>query len=118
MKTTNLDPDEFLPLKPVWFHVLLALGDGPSHGYAIGTAVEELTGGAIRMWPATLYGTIHQLAEQGLLELHEQEPGPDDDPRRRYYRLTPLGARVLAAEAGRLRQLVDAAERTRAFGRA
>jgi DNA-binding PadR family transcriptional regulator len=118
MTTASPKPDDFLPLKPVWFHVLLALGDGPSHGYAIGGAVEELTGGAIRMWPATLYGTIHQLEEQGLLEAHEQDPGPADDPRRRYYRLTALGARVLAAEAGRLRQLVHAAEQTRAFGRA
>jgi DNA-binding PadR family transcriptional regulator len=117
MNTTS-DAESFLPLKPVTFHVLLALGDGPRHGYAIGTAVEALTAGAVRMWPATLYGTIHQLAEQGMLEPVQSEPEPGDDARRRYYRLTPLGTRVLAAETVRLRRLVEAAEQTRAYGRA
>jgi DNA-binding PadR family transcriptional regulator len=103
----------------VWFHVLLALGDGPRHGYAIGSAVEERTDGAVRMWPATLYGTIHQLAEEGLLEPASAPEGTEEeDARRRYYALTRLGARVLAAETARLRDLVHAAERTRALSRA
>jgi DNA-binding PadR family transcriptional regulator len=110
--------NEFLPLKPVWFHVLLALGDGPRHGYAIGTAVEAETEGALRMWPATLYGTIHQLVEHGLVAPDDSAAEPGDDARRRYYRLTSAGAEVLAAETERLRRLVQAAERTRAFGRA
>jgi len=111
--------DEFLPLKPVSFHVLLALGNGARHGYAIGTAVEELTGGGVRMWPATLYGAIHQLAKQGLLVACAAADSADTaDSRRRYYELTPLGSRVLAAETERLRGLVRAAERTAALGRA
>lgn len=118
MKRIVSEAAALLPLKPVWFHVLLVLGDGPRHGYAIGAAVEDLTDGAVRMWPATLYGTIHQLAESGLVEPHEAEPAPGEDTRRRYYRLTGFGRQVLAAETERLRGLVSAAERTRAFGRA
>jgi DNA-binding PadR family transcriptional regulator len=114
--TKQSEVQAFLPLKPVWFHVLLALGDGARHGYAIGAAVEERTGGTVRMWPATLYGTIHQLAEQGLLEPEAAEPEPGDDARRRYYRLTGLGRGVLAAEAARLRGLAEAAERALAYG--
>ena len=115
---TEQAPLAFLPLKPVWYYVLLVLGDGPQHGYAIGTAVEELTGGAIRMWPATLYGTIHQLEEEGLLALVKADPEPGDDPRRRYCQLTALGKRVLAAETERLRELVRRASRTRALRQA
>jgi DNA-binding PadR family transcriptional regulator len=115
---TQHDPGARLPLKPVWFHVLLALGDGPRHGYAIGAAVEELTGGAPRMWPATLYGTIHQLEEHGLVEFVATELQPGEDARRRYYRLTPMGTRVLAAETERLRHLVEVADRTRVLGEA
>ncbi|MEX1184816.1 MAG: PadR family transcriptional regulator [Gemmatimonadota bacterium] len=111
----EMDAAAFLPLKPVWFHVLLALGDGPRHGYAIGTAVEELTDGGLRMWPATLYGSIHQLEQHGLVEHVEVEPEPDDDARRRYYQLTLAGRRVLAAETERLRQLVKVASRVRAL---
>jgi DNA-binding PadR family transcriptional regulator len=107
--------DRFLPLKPVWYYLLVVLGDGPQHGYAIGTAVEELTEGSIRMWPATLYGTIHQLGEAGLIVRVNEEPEPGDDPRRRYYELTALGRRVLAAETERLRELVRLASRTRAL---
>lgn len=111
------DPATFLPLKPVWYYVLLVLGDGRQHGYAIGTAVEELTDQAIRMWPATLYGTIHQLEEHDLLELVNDGPEPGDDPRRRYYELTPLGRRVLVLETERLRELVRRASGTRALRR-
>lgn len=112
---TQTDAAPFLPLKPVWYYVLLVLGDGRQHGYAIGTAVEELTSGAIRMWPATLYGTIHQLEERRLLTVVNADAGPGDDPRRRYCQLTALGRRVLAAETERLRELVRRASRTRAL---
>jgi DNA-binding PadR family transcriptional regulator len=114
----EVDPAALLPLKPVWFHVLLALGDGPRHGYAIGAAVEELTRGGLRMWPATLYGAIHHLEEGGLLERVPADPQPGDDARRRYYRLTDAGRGVLRAETERLRHIVAVAGRTRALGEA
>jgi DNA-binding PadR family transcriptional regulator len=99
----------FLPLKPAWFHILLALGDGAQHGYAIRARAEERSGGTARLWPATLYGSIHQMVEEGFIEALEGEADPDDDARRQYYRLTPLGRDVLRAEASRLEALVLAA---------
>jgi DNA-binding PadR family transcriptional regulator len=65
------------------------------------------TGGKVRLWPATLYGTLKRLIENGLIEESDQRPEPElDDARRRYYRLTKFGRRVLAAESARLEDLV------------
>jgi DNA-binding PadR family transcriptional regulator len=108
--------ERFLPLKPAAFHILLALADGPRHGYAIRASVEELTAGGIRLWPATLYGSVRQLAEAGLIEAVESGDEASEDARRRYYQLTLLGRRVLVAETERLRALVEFARRTRALG--
>lgn len=110
------DHDDYLPLKTAWFHILLALGDGARHGYAIRSDVEQRTEGRVKLWPATLYGSIRELSEEGLIEEVDGDPGPDDDdPRRRYYGLTALGKGVLAAEVGRLHALVEAARATRAL---
>ena len=106
------------PLKPAWFHILLALADGARHGFAIRESVEARTDGAVKLWPATLYGSIREMSEDGLVEALEGEDDPDDDQRRRYYRLTPSGRDVLRAETDRLQALVDAARATRALGRA
>lgn len=112
------DPHDLLPLKPQWFHILLALGDGALHGYAIRDSVEERTGGALKMWPATLYGSIRELSEQQAIEALEGADDPDDDQRRRYYRLTPFGRALLRAEAERLQALVEAVYTSRALGQA
>src|SRR5215475_6732623 len=96
-------PESFLPLKPHWFHVLLSLADGEQHGYGIMQEVLDRTGGKVRLWPATLYGTIKRLIDESLIEESGDRPAPElDDARRRYYRLTKLGRRVLAAESVRL----------------
>lgn len=110
--------ERFLPLKPAAFHILLALADGARHGYAIRTLVEELTRGGIRLWPATLYGSVRQLTEAGLIEPVAGAAEGDDDARRIYYALTVLGRRVLAAETERLRALVEYARGTRAIAEA
>jgi DNA-binding PadR family transcriptional regulator len=100
-------PDRFLPLKPHWFHILLSLADQEQHGYGIMQEVLARTGGKVRLWPATLYGTIRRLMDDDLIAESTRRPEPeDDDQRRRYYRLTPLGRRVLAAESRRLEDLV------------
>lgn len=100
-------PESFLPLKPHWFHVLLSLADQEQHGYGIMQEVLERTGGKVRLWPATLYGTLKRLMDEELIEESDQRPAPElDDARRRYYRLTRLGRRVLAAESRRLEDLV------------
>jgi DNA-binding PadR family transcriptional regulator len=102
-------PESFLPLKPHWFHVLLSLSDQDQHGYGIMQEVLERTEGKVHLWPPTLYGTIKRLIEEDLIRESNKRPAPElDDARRRYYRLTNLGRRVLAAESSRLEALVRA----------
>jgi DNA-binding PadR family transcriptional regulator len=104
----------FLPLKPHWFHILLSLAGGEQHGYGMMQEVLERTVGKVRLWPATLYGSIRKLIEADLIEESSTRPAPEeDDARRRYYRLTPLGRRVLDAECDRLQELVRAIQDTR-----
>lgn len=100
-------PESFLPLKPHWFHVLLSLANEDQHGYGIMQEVLERTGGKVRLWPATLYGTLKRLIDADLIKESTRRPAArDDDARRRYYRLTGLGRRVLSAESERLEDLV------------
>jgi DNA-binding PadR family transcriptional regulator len=109
------EPDSMLPLKAAWLHVLLADAGGHHHGYVIRREVEQRTQGRIRLCPATLYGTLTKLTEAGLLEEADVPPAevPDDDSRRRYYRITKLGDRVLEAEKNRLEALIEYARTQR-----
>jgi len=112
----NPVPDSFLPLTPAVFHILVALGDGESHGYAIMQDILSRTRGSVRLSPGTLYGAVGRLLEDGLIEELDERSDPKlDDTRRRYYRLTNLGIRVLAAETTRLAELLRAARSTRAI---
>lgn len=102
-----IDAQGFLPLKTHWFHIMLSLAGGEQHGYGIMQEVLERTTGKVRLWPATLYGSIKRLIEAELVEESDERPAREfDDARRRYYRLTPLGRRVLDAECERLQELV------------
>jgi DNA-binding PadR family transcriptional regulator len=103
------DPTEqrFLPLPVSVLHILLALRDEEMHGYAIMQRVEELTDGTVTMGPGTLYGAVKRMLADGLIEETAERPDPElDDQRRRYYRVTALGARVRAAEVARLETLL------------
>ena len=103
----DADPKAFTPLKPHWFHILVSLSGGEQHGYAIMQDVLNRTTGKVRLWPATLYGSIKRLIEADLIEESDERPASElDDARRRYYRLTALGRRVLDAECERLQELV------------
>lgn len=100
-------PESFLPLKTNWFHILLSLAGDEQHGYGIMQEVLDRTNGKVHLWPATLYGSLKRLIEAGLIEESDERPAPEsDDARRRYYRLTRLGRRVLDAESERLQELV------------
>ena len=100
-----------LPLKPTDFLILLMLGSGERHGYRIMQDIAQQTDGDVRLEAGHLYRSLRRLLDRGFVDESEQRPAPDiDDERRRYYRLTPLGRRVLGAEAGRLRSLVRLAE--------
>jgi DNA-binding PadR family transcriptional regulator len=104
---TDADFQGFIPLKTHWFHIMLSLAGGEQHGYGIMQEVLNRTTGKVRLWPATLYGSIKRLVEAGLIKESDARPTPElDDARRRYYRLTTLGRRVLAAECERLEELV------------
>jgi DNA-binding PadR family transcriptional regulator len=107
-------PEKFLPLKSNWFHILISLAGGEQHGYGIMQDVLERSGGKVRLWPATLYGSLKRLIENGLIVESGARPAPEfDDARRRYYKLTPLGQRVLDLESQRLRDLVSALDERR-----
>ena len=110
MKAPTRRPEEFLPLTPAMFHILLALADKERHGYHIMREVDERTSGNVKLGPGTLYGSIKRMMADGLIEELDERPDPElDDERRRYYRLTDFGFRVATAEAQRLEQMVRSA---------
>ena len=107
MTKSNNPVDALLPLPLPVFHMLLALSEGERHGYALKREILRRTEGKLNLGSGALYGTIRKLMEQGLIE--ESDERPDfhlDDERRRYYRITPLGRRVVQAETVRLHDLV------------
>ena len=111
---TTREPSDLLPLPVAQLHILLALADGEKHGYAIMNEVEVMTDGDVTMGPGTLYGTVKRMLDAGLVEETDERPDPElDDERRRYYRLTGFGARVLDAEIARMAQLARTAEAKR-----
>jgi DNA-binding PadR family transcriptional regulator len=98
--------EAFLPLPTAAFHILLALSTGECHGYGIIQDVAARTKGALRLSPGTLYRTIQRLLEDGLIDEPRRPTRDKSDPRRRYYRITPLGTAVARAETRRLTELV------------
>jgi DNA-binding PadR family transcriptional regulator len=106
----NEPPEAGLDLTPAMFQVLLALGDGEKHGYAILKEVEEQTNGHVRLSTGTLYAMIKRLLGDGTIaECRNRPPAEEDDQRRRYYRLTALGRQMATAEAERLERIIAAA---------
>lgn len=98
-------------LKTPWYYILLALAAGDRHGLAIARDVHTLSESQVRLWPATLYGSLEELAQRGWIDelTGEPERPADESERRRYYRITRAGRRVLAAETERLAALVRVA---------
>ena len=91
-------------LKPHHFYILLALADGERHGLAIARDVQALSGGEVRLWPATLYGSLDQMRARKWIETLPEHPA-DESERKRYYRLTRAGRAALTDEADRLNRL-------------
>src|SRR5918992_3700429 len=92
-------PDGYLPLTPAVLDIVLALGDDELHGYGIMREVRRRTDGRRRLAPGTLYRSLRQMQERGLVAESDERPHPElDDERRRYYRLTDLGRKVATAE--------------------
>lgn len=108
---TRKTPESLLPLTPAVLHILLALADGERHGYAIAQEIEAMSEGQVRMGPGTLYGSILRMTSAELVEEVVTRRREDGDERRRYYRLTPFGRRVLVREVARLDAVVALARR-------
>jgi DNA-binding PadR family transcriptional regulator len=113
MPRSDGSPDSFLPLRPVDALILTALVEEERHGYAIRQEVVDQTAGRVELEAGNLYRFIRRLEDEGLLATSSRRPAAGEDPRRVYYRLTPLGRRVLAAEFARMRALVEMAESRR-----
>ena len=110
MSTVQNNAEPLGPLTPAMFHVLLALAGDDLHGYAILKEVELRTSGKVRLSTGTLYGIIKRLLNDGLIaELRTRPAEAEDDERRRYYRLTPKGRQVTAAEAERMDEILSVA---------
>ena len=97
-------------LRPPVFHILLSLSDRDLHGLGITDEVEETTGGSIQLGPGTLYRSLKLMAEDGFIQ-EVARPGLDDDPRRKYYRITEMGRAALRAEVAHLQAIVQVAHR-------
>ena len=112
-RTTHDDPQSLLPLSPTIFHIILSLGVGERHGYAIKREIAERTGGKLKLGPGVLYASIKKMLELGLIKETDERPDPHlDDERRRYYQITNLGRKAAQAEVLRMRELVDLAAET------
>ena len=107
-------------IKPVTsgsFYVLLALADGPRHGLGIASEIERRSGGDVRIGPGTLYNAIKKALELKLIAEERSRPAPEeDDPRRRYYRITRAGEAALSAEVSKLERLLRAAREKALLG--
>ena len=109
MHRKSLEPNDFLPLSNLSFHVLISLGEAPSHGYAIGKDVEQRSRGKLKPTTGGLYQALRRLGDDGLIEAVSKAPEGSTDSRRQYFRLTELGRSVAALEAHRLNELVAVA---------
>src|SRR5450631_1656824 len=99
------DPSSYLPLSPATLHILLALAAEDRHGYGIMQEVTRQSEGQYKLGPGTLYDNLQKLMNQGMVE-EADAPSPDDDPRRRYYKLSRFGRSVLSVEITRLDAVV------------
>lgn len=103
------DPAALLPLTHVTYHVLLAIADAPLHGYGIIKEIAQRTAGRMDLEAGTLYAAVKRLVDDALIEPAPTREAGGTDSRRRYYRLTRFGRRVLQAESQRLIGLIDVA---------
>ena len=112
MKNKITNEEKSITLTPTIFHILVVLSGGERHGYAILREVKEITEGKSSLGPTTLYRSIRTMLDGKLIEELDERPDPaSNDERRRYYRLTDLGIKVLSNEVKRLESLVEVARR-------
>ncbi len=111
MTDSDIAPESLTPLRPVIFEILLILSEEERHGYGLMQDIKQRTNGRSILGPGTLYRTLNEMQRLKLIERSDHRPAPDlDDERRRYYRLTPFGRQVAAAEAARMAALIRTAQ--------
>lgn len=112
MRNKITNEEKSITLTPTIFHILVVLSGGERHGYAILREVREIAEGKSSLGPTTLYRSIRTMLDGRLIEELDERPDPEsNDERRRYYRLTDFGAKVLSDEVERLESLVKVARR-------
>ena len=112
-RTPETDPESLLPLRPIEALILTMLADGDLHGYAIRQEILDHTAGKYELEAGNLYRHLRRLEEEELIGPSPRRPSAGEDSRRAYYRMTPFGRRVLAAEMSRIRDLLRLAEARR-----
>lgn len=113
----SANPEDYLPLTPPVYQILLTMGDSVMHGYGIIQEFEAQTGQVGALLPGSLYNTISRMLKAGLIVESDRRPDPaEDDDRRRYYEVTPLGMQVARAESERLRSLLQLARSRKLAG--
>ncbi|HSH74894.1 MAG TPA: PadR family transcriptional regulator [Longimicrobiales bacterium] len=110
MSDRPTEAESFLPLRHPIFLILLALGEGRLHGYALAQRIRAVSGGSVRIASGPMYRHLKRLLDAGIIEESEERPDPEeDDERRRYYALTQLGRQVLDLETERMAAMVETA---------
>ena len=113
MPTKDSTSSSPTPLPLAYFHILLSLGEGERHGYALKREISRRTDSQLNLGPGVLYGALNKLLELGHIEESNDRPDSHlDDERRRYYRITRQGRLAVQAEAARMRELADLAAAT------
>lgn len=107
--TDNRPAQALTPLRPVIFEILILLNQAQMHGYGIMSVLKSRKEGRFILGPGTLYRTIKEMKELGLIQPADRKSVPETNERRQYYAITPFGQEVAAAEAGRMSRLVRAA---------
>ena len=115
MAIPTRDARALLPLKPLVFQVLLALNEGERHGWSLVREIQERTGDR-RLLPANFYRTLRGMLAEGLIDEAGHRAAPDDDERRRYFAVTPLGREAAKLEARRMQDLVADSRTRRLLG--
>lgn len=110
----HTDPDTLLPLKPLEFSILIALIEEELYGYALARRLGERSFGGVQLSPGNLYHVLDRMIGNGLLKAVEREE--PEDARRRWYGPTAFGRSVAAAEATRMREVLQTAERLAIIG--
>jgi DNA-binding PadR family transcriptional regulator len=112
-----MNKQDFSPLTPAVFYILLALATEERHGYGIMKQVKLDSNNSVKMGPGTLYGSIERMLKDSLIEEAGEHTTPrQEDERRKYYKISSLGRKYLKAELDRYSHAVGKAQQANILG--